>query len=90
MPNWLVSRAMSNAAKANGSENAQCGRDKKNVKKEHEDAENGNVKKENTKKDYEDVGNGNVGNGNVPERTPSFPLRGTPPCLWRPWRWYSG
>ena len=43
MPNWLVSREMSNAAKANDSENAQCGRDGKNVKKE------------NTKKEDEDA-----------------------------------
>ena len=59
MPNWLVSRVMSNAAKANDSENAQCGRDKmKNGT--CEDAECGNVKKENTKKDYGDAGNRNV------------------------------
>ena len=59
MPNWLVSRAMSNAAKANDSENAQCGRDKmKNGT--CEDAERGNVKKENTKKEHEDAGNKNV------------------------------
>ena len=77
MPNWLVSRAMSNAAKANGSENAQCGRDKKNAKKMNaengtcEDAERGNVKKENTKKEYEDAGNKNVAekmNGRRDER----------------------
>ena len=59
MPNWLVSRAMSNAAKANDSENAQCGRDRKK-NGTCEDAERGNVKKENTRKEHEDAGNKNV------------------------------
>jgi len=90
MPKWLVSRVMSSVAKVNDSENAQCGREKmKNGT--CEDAEHENVKKENTKKEHEDAGNRNV--RVVSQRwviTEIQTPRGTPPCLWRPWRWYSG